>query len=186
MPLVNKNCVEASPREQKRQRAKVVPSANVHLESTYALSVNNLLDAEAEFELSSKAVETLTQSTADRLPIYQFIEGWWRGRVPRLDAASWDLGREFCPRQAVVGSSAGFAVASGSLVLCVSGDADSFVMNCEKEKTERNKGREKKKQNIVNKKEEPKREKEKKKGKPEGLMYEALCFSWRFGDACSM
>ena len=67
MPLVIRNCAEASPGEQKRQRAKVVGSADVHPELAYALSVNDVLNAETELEQSSGAAEALTQSRADKL-----------------------------------------------------------------------------------------------------------------------
>ena len=73
MSLVNKNCVEASARRQKRQRPEDVGWADVHLESRYSLIVNNVLDAETEIEQSSAAAETLTQSRADKLWICQFI-----------------------------------------------------------------------------------------------------------------
>ena len=62
-----KNCVKASPREQKRQRAKVVGSADVHLESAYALSVNDVLDAEADWEQSSESAKTLTKNKVNNL-----------------------------------------------------------------------------------------------------------------------
>ena len=70
MPLVNKNCVEASPRERKRQRAKVVRSADVNLESAYGLIVNDVLDAEVVLEQASGAVEAMTQRRANKLSIW--------------------------------------------------------------------------------------------------------------------
>ena len=53
VPLVKKNFVEALPRGQKRQRAKVVGAADVHLESEYGVSVNDVLDADVQLEPSS-------------------------------------------------------------------------------------------------------------------------------------
>ena len=76
---MNKTCVEASPTKQKRQRAKVVRSADVHIKTAYALSVNNVLDAEIELEQAPGAAETMKHSRADELRIYQFIEGLVNG-----------------------------------------------------------------------------------------------------------
>ena len=79
MPLVIKNCVQASRRDQKRQREKVIGSADVHLGSVYVLSVNDLLDADVELEQASGESETVTQSRADKLWICQFIGGLVNG-----------------------------------------------------------------------------------------------------------
>ena len=75
MPLVNNNAVGASPREQKRQISKVVVSVDMHMESAYALGLNDVLDAEGELEQSSGAAGTLTKSRANKRRICQFVEG---------------------------------------------------------------------------------------------------------------
>ena len=46
----------------------------MHLESAYALSVDVVLDAEAELQQSSGAVDTLTQNKVEKLWICQYKE----------------------------------------------------------------------------------------------------------------
>ena len=58
---------------------KNVGSVDVHPESAFALSVNDVLYAEAELEPLSGAAEILTQSKADKLWICQFTEGLVNG-----------------------------------------------------------------------------------------------------------
>ena len=70
MPLLNKNCVKASPREQNRQQEKIVSSADVNLESAYPLSVKDVLDAEVQLEQGSRVAEAMEQGKASKLWIW--------------------------------------------------------------------------------------------------------------------
>ena len=103
--LVNKNCDEAPPRKKSSQWAKFVVSADVHLESAYALSVKHLLDAYIELEQVSGAAETMTQSGADKLWILSVL---WRtddrNWLPWFDEFGQKFLSKLLPCQTVTGA----------------------------------------------------------------------------------
>ena len=65
-PLVNKSCKDASKKECEWQKALVVGMAPMHLDSTFACRVAQMLDAENELEEGGKA-NLVTQLLAGKL-----------------------------------------------------------------------------------------------------------------------
>ena len=76
MPLLNKSCKPVSPAEGRRQRQLVEGSGPVHLESSFALNVQDVIEAERQAETADEApVVTVTQRQADKLWLCQLVDG---------------------------------------------------------------------------------------------------------------